>query len=339
MHDERIARLVGNGKNDASGGGGILLPDAFRAVLKHLLDHGMSSIGDLSRVVADELAFKENRVIAVWGSWEALTQDLLDQLAFRHLVVPGAMPFTNELWELAEGFKPHPYRHTVIGENEIPGVQRLRISVESSASEHTRNRLSKIVLDLNSVKAGLERDGILTRSMDAALIRLIAVMSATADPAVPAPKRQGVPRSESYGQIGLDHEPEDDPSQERACKKCGNKFPWTRQYWQVYKDATRGKTGRWYWRPECNTCRSQYVQDRDERWIAEIVSIISELEDEEINLPTVTRLMTDTNDQRRVMNLWNKAASRGLIPPCPKKPRNGPRAGLLDADLVERLVG
>ncbi len=332
MHDERIARLVGNGKNDASGGGGILLPDAFRAVLKHLLDNGMSSIGDICRVVADELAFKENRVIAVWGSWEALTQDLLDQLAFRHLVVSGAMPFTNELWELAEGFKPHPYRHTVIGENEIPGVQRLRISVESSASEHTRNRLSKIVLDLNSVKAGLERDGLLTRSMDAAFIRLIAVMSATAEPAEPPPPKRKTGRSELYGQIGLDYEPEDDPSRERACKKCGNKYPWTRQYWQVYKDATRGRSGRWYWRPECNTCRAQFVQDRDERWMTEIVSIISELEDEEINLPTVTRLMSDTNDQRRVMNLWNKAAARGLVPPCPKKPRNRPRGGLPGAD-------
>lgn len=329
MHDERILRLVGNGQNDVSGGGGIPLPDAFRAVLRHLLDRGMTSVGELSRRVADELILREDRVLAVWGSWEALTQDLVDQLAFRNLIVQGAMPFTSEMWELAPGFQSHPYRHTVIGENEIPGLKtRIRLSVESSASEHTRSRMARLVLDLNTMKAGLTREELLTPSMDAAFIRLVAVLSRTAEPPATQtgdPSRHAV----RYGYVGYEYEPEDQPGVMRDCKRCGREFPHTREHFQVYKDATRGQTGRWYWRPECNPCRVRYTTERDNRWMDEIVLIIKGLEPEEITLDVVTGLMKDTNDRRRVMNLWNRAAREGLVPPCPKKPRNGSRPGLV----------
>jgi hypothetical protein len=98
---DALFRLVGDG--DRHSGGAIPLPEAFAVVVNHLIDHGSTSITHLSRLVADTLAYKEERIMAAaWRSWEAFTRDILSVLEEMNLV-KGNLSW----WELTEEFVPN----------------------------------------------------------------------------------------------------------------------------------------------------------------------------------------------------------------------------------------
>jgi len=100
------------------------------------------------KIIADVLAYKENRVREVWGSWEALTDDLTGQLFTRKLITHDDM---TGLWLLTGEFRPHPHRHDIITD------PRIRISVEDEALEAVRNSVAQAVLELNKVQVARER--------------------------------------------------------------------------------------------------------------------------------------------------------------------------------------
>ena len=101
---KRIIRLVGDGRDEMSGGG-LPLPDAFAAVLQYLLDSGPALQEVLTKKVMEALSFKEMRVLAIWGSWEFFTDDIICQLGVRKLIHPGKWDDRRELWSIADDFR------------------------------------------------------------------------------------------------------------------------------------------------------------------------------------------------------------------------------------------
>ena len=86
MSDERIIRLVGDGENEMSGGG-LMLPDAFAAPLQYLLDiPGQAPWELLIKKIMDVMSKKENRILAIWGSWDSFGEDVLLQLGVKGLI-------------------------------------------------------------------------------------------------------------------------------------------------------------------------------------------------------------------------------------------------------------
>lgn len=102
---DALFRLVGDG--DRHSGGAIPLPEAFAVVVNHLIDHGRADITHLSRLVADTLAYKEERIMAAaWRSWPAFTRDILSVLEEMNLVKGNLTG-----WELTEEFVPNYVFH------------------------------------------------------------------------------------------------------------------------------------------------------------------------------------------------------------------------------------
>ena len=75
---ERRDRLAGDGRGS---GGGLPLPDLFSAFLVELLDNGATRAARFSAISSGTLEYKTSRVMEVWGSWAALADDVLRQLA------------------------------------------------------------------------------------------------------------------------------------------------------------------------------------------------------------------------------------------------------------------
>src|ERR1019366_7232759 len=80
-------------------GGGLPLPDLFSAFLVELLDNGPATTAKLAAIAADKLEFKTSRVMEAWGSWAALTDDVLWQMHARGIIRHSA-----ETWELGRRF-------------------------------------------------------------------------------------------------------------------------------------------------------------------------------------------------------------------------------------------
>lgn len=75
---DRMTRLAGaNGE-----GGGLPLPLLFGSVLSLIMDATVGATADdVLATVSTSLAFKQNRVMSVHGSWRKLVDDTMDQLA------------------------------------------------------------------------------------------------------------------------------------------------------------------------------------------------------------------------------------------------------------------
>jgi hypothetical protein len=93
---ERLDRLTGAGEG---AGGGLPLPDLFSAFLVELLDNGPASTARLVGIAADKLEYKASRVTAGWGSWDALADDVLQQMRVR-----GYLDYDGEVWKLGGKF-------------------------------------------------------------------------------------------------------------------------------------------------------------------------------------------------------------------------------------------
>jgi hypothetical protein len=80
--EERLDRLAGDGER----GGGLPLPLLFAAILEELLDNGSATTARLAEVAAGKLAFKAQYVMEAWGSFDALTEAVLQQMAARRFI-------------------------------------------------------------------------------------------------------------------------------------------------------------------------------------------------------------------------------------------------------------
>jgi hypothetical protein len=79
---DRLDRLAGSGEG---WGGGLPLPLLFDAIFSELLDEGSASTTRLIEIAKTKLDFKEAQIMGTWPTWDAFTQDVLDQLASRNL--------------------------------------------------------------------------------------------------------------------------------------------------------------------------------------------------------------------------------------------------------------
>lgn len=96
-HD-RLNRLASEVKK----GGGLALPFFFSAILNELLDNGPTDNGRLMAIVAERGVNKTKKLAETWGgSWEALTADLMNQLAHK-----GYVRCDGDRWMIGENFRP-----------------------------------------------------------------------------------------------------------------------------------------------------------------------------------------------------------------------------------------
>lgn len=141
---DALFRLVGDG--DRHSGGAIPLPEAFAVVVNHLIDHDKADINQLSRLVADTLAYKEERVMAAaWRSWPAFTRDILSVLEEMNLIKRGNLTE----WELTEEFVPNYVFH-------LPGTD-IPFTGRSAADRERRHHNEILHMALTPVLA-LVRD-------------------------------------------------------------------------------------------------------------------------------------------------------------------------------------
>lgn len=147
---ERIGRLTGYGTS----GGGIPLPDAFRPVLEYLLDNGGSGKEpELRARITEALEYKERRVMGVWGSWEALTDDVITQLAAVKLIVADG----DAMWALRRKLKSG-YSYVVIP--AAGGREAVRVTVRSLRERHLHGERAIIRMGLIEARNRARRLGV-----------------------------------------------------------------------------------------------------------------------------------------------------------------------------------
>lgn len=81
--ERRLDRLAGSGQGS---GGGLPLPDLFSALLNEILDSAPVTTERMTEIASSVLSFKEQAVFATWPSWEALTEDVLQQIESRSII-------------------------------------------------------------------------------------------------------------------------------------------------------------------------------------------------------------------------------------------------------------
>ena len=75
--NDRIDRLA----SEKKGGGGLVLPSLFSALMNELLDHGTATDARLAEIVARECENKTAKLEETWdGDWSFLTTDLVESL-------------------------------------------------------------------------------------------------------------------------------------------------------------------------------------------------------------------------------------------------------------------
>lgn len=81
--NDRIDRLA----SEKRGGGGLVLPPLFSALMNELLDHGTATDDRMAEIVAMECESKTAKLDETWdGDWSFLTRDLMDSLSAQELV-------------------------------------------------------------------------------------------------------------------------------------------------------------------------------------------------------------------------------------------------------------
>ena len=98
--NDRIDRLA----SEKKGGGGLVLPSLFSALMNELLDHGTATDARLAEIVARECENKTAKLEETWdGDWSFLTTDLVESLE-------------------AKGYAERDGETGVVGPNFTPGM-------------------------------------------------------------------------------------------------------------------------------------------------------------------------------------------------------------------------
>lgn len=147
-------RLTGSREPEVPGGG-IPLPGAFHGILYYLLNNGGAATEEILVKIAREAVgeLHENRMEYVWGSWEAFTRDLLDQLQDRGLVSRGVTG-----WVLDPEFRGGRVK-VMYFQN---GKRELRVTVRSKEEYEARELLAKARARVQAYQAQLEAWGLYT---------------------------------------------------------------------------------------------------------------------------------------------------------------------------------
>jgi hypothetical protein len=288
----RITRLVGDGRNPMSGGG-LPLPDAWRAVLEDLLDYGTCSRASVTERLAmtKTLRLKERRIIAVFGSWEAFAADAVAQLASKKLIISSG-----------EDWLPGPALVTgtpleVISEQEITSVtgkpaSPSLVTVLDAVVREDADRTMRAVMSVRKCRAEVDRAQRLSPLADRLFRQLVSAL-------------------ENGGADGRPPPPEGERGTMVTCSECGHAYPkipfWFDRYWS---------RDQYYWRPRCKECTHPGTIRRREA----VTRAVTRLVKEHGGVPAVNAVQHELGWKSRsaVQSMWDDLATEGLLPPRKK---------------------
>lgn len=297
----RVVRLVGDGV-DGMSGGGLPLPDAFSAALQLMLDSPAPVTEEaVAAEVAKALSFKEKRVLAIWGSWEAFTDDIIVQLGMRDLVLGESKHGEGRVWTWKISSKFIQGRsYDAITAAEVSAAtggrssMPITVTAYDAATRKERDETAKALLALGEARGKFAR----AHRMSDQIKRYFDLIEK---------ELEGNPQSDERPP-----KPDDEPDVMIYCKKgeeCklgpGPK-PKTKELWEVYWSRDQ-----WYWRPVCRECLHGTVSRQ-----RHLVEVIRKLEEKEGMMPSVTSVMMELGlrGNRQVRADWDELSERGVIP-------------------------
>jgi hypothetical protein len=119
-----------------------------------LQDHGAATTSRLADIAADRLAGKTERVKMIWGSWEALADDILRQMASRDIVREDGGQ-----WETGDAFAPAKHLAVI---PKRPGKNRrsIGVTVYTRDERECRSRAEERAMTVTEYARRLRDDGL-----------------------------------------------------------------------------------------------------------------------------------------------------------------------------------
>lgn len=311
---KRIIRLVGDGVDKMSGGG-IPLPDAFAAILRHLLDAEEKATPEmLMKKITDQklIKHKEKRIIAIWGSWESFTDDIITQLGVKGFLKSSSL--WNEgnawFWELGPKFAEGESLE-VISEKEIADATDGRVlglsyevTVHNEKARANRDEIADLTLALGEYRAKIMRSGRMTDKIGYHLSRITSELEG----------KKGTT-------VGYPPEPEDEPEVMVICKGlnrlgeeigCGRSLAKTRMNFDIQPSH-----GKWYWRGVCIDCRlPPRAREAQEKYIRTALKLIEENGGDTLGISNsdMAHALGQKASGGSIGDTWDNLARRGKLP-------------------------
>ncbi len=299
----RIIRLVGDGRDEMSGGG-LPLPDAFGAVLEHLLDEGPASQEALAGKIISSVSFKEKRILAIWGSWAAFTEEIIIQLGLAGLIRAVSRHDEGKVWHwrLSDDFREGT--HEIVSS---PAVSRatggmsanpVTATVFSAATRAHRNETARLMFAVAEVQGKVAKARRMSEEMEERFREITRELE-----------------GEGEGRPG---KPEAEPDVIVTCRDCGQPKARTYADFTVYWSRDR-----WRWQLACRICR---LPPKYQEFQGSIITAVTSLSREDGTLPSVeevTRQVSNgTTRDRTIARSWDKLAEKGLLPARPDQGRS-----------------
>ena len=305
---ELILRLAGV---DGASGGGLPLPDAFRAIAEYLIEEGLpvpeESIVPVVRN-AGAIPLKERRIISIWGSWEDFTRALLLVMRQEYLAVFHTghnLEWKHRetvTWNIHSSFCTGRYYPViVIPEREL----EIGFTAYSPLEKMQRSRKDAHLTSLRKLRAEIEQDGLLLADVDYYFSRLIGML----DGKTRKPRNRGRPS------VGTEDPPDDEPGHFVMCTKGGEDKELTRENFSQYSSR-----GRWYWNRECTEHASTTSRHHpgvktsglSKQAVREAIERLS-VHDMPPSARSVARYL-EQDDDRQVRKYWDELAAEGRVP-------------------------
>lgn len=308
--EQRISRLVGDGK--LSGAGALPVSDGFRGAMEEILDNGKATYQEIVKRITDEMHGKERRIIGIWGSWESLADDILDQLTDRKLIRPEHNPDENVtqdrpwktgmLWLLGEKVETGK-SYEAITRAEVrwatgnKEASALRVTLYDAETRFERDRDARALTEVRKLRGMLERLDRVSEQQGKILDNLLASYEGKKE-VTDRPPAQHLP---------------DQPETIVYCSFGGEPLVLTSANFD--QQLSRG---RYHWRHECKNhapaVKERAAGKRKER-VREAVRRYIELEGGEV--PSAREIMhrLHLKDDRTLRKDWDALTAAGELPP------------------------
>jgi hypothetical protein len=309
--EQRINRLVGDGK--LSGAGALPIPDAFRGTMEEILDNGKVTYQEIVKRITDEMHSKERRVIAIWGSWESLANDVITQLLERKLIRPEHDPdddltqrgwMRGMFWLLGDQVTTQK-SYDVITKAEVkratgnPEAKPFKVIIFDAETRFERDRDARALTAIRKLRGELERLDRVDEQMGKMLDNMVA-------------RIEGVKAAKEVTERPPAARLPDEPDQIVYCTYGGE--PKARTSANFDQQLSRGK---YHWR---HTCREhmpatrQQAVERRRRLLKETVERYIRMEG---MVPSAREVMhrLQLKDDRTLRLDWDFLTAAGELPP------------------------